>query len=230
MSLTRLVVLANSWKHGDWCLAGIDLDTGKWVRPVTTLNDGRVPKDTMKLDGCFPALLDVLEIPLDATGPDYDFESENRTILPGPWRHKGTLRPEDLRRFVQRPPCILHNHNKYVTPEEMRQKPFEDRVTLQLIRVERLGIRDARRSPTDKHLWKGIVPSGGRPLEATITDPILHGRLDRCMGPPRTPCLVTMSLSMPHKPAHWPADARPAYWKLIAGVIELPGPEPRKPE
>ena len=92
MTITRIVVLANSWKHHDWCLAGIDLDTGKWVRPVTSLDDGRVPKTSMKLDGYFPALLDVLEIPLDSTGPDFGFESENRTILPGRWyrRDRGT--------------------------------------------------------------------------------------------------------------------------------------------
>ncbi len=222
MSLTRIVVLANSWKHHDWCIAGIDLDTGKWVRPVTDLDDGRVPRTAMKLDGCFPALLDVLEIPLAPTGPDYDFESENRSILPGPWRHDGALRPQDLHRYIERPPCILHNHNRYVTPAEMQQKPFAERITLQLIHVDRLRIRDARQNPAGRHIWKGIVPSGGRCLEANITDPILHGRLDRCEGPPPGPCLVTMSLSMPHKPSHWPSDAKPAYWKLIAGVIELP--------
>jgi len=85
MSTTRIVVLANSWKHQDWCLAGIDLDTGKWVRPVTGLDDGRVPEKSMKLDGYFPKLLDILEIPLDSTGPDFCFESENRIILPGRW-------------------------------------------------------------------------------------------------------------------------------------------------
>ncbi len=222
MSLTRIVVLANSWKHHDWCIAGIDLDTGKWVRPVTDLDDGRVPRTAMKLDGCFPALLDVLEIPLAPTGPDYDFESENRSILPGVWRHKGALSAQDLHRYVERPPCILHNHNRYVTCEEMQHKPFGERITLQLIRVDRLRIRDARRNPAGRHIWKGIVPSGGRWLEANITDPMLHGRLDRCEGPPPGPCLVTMSLSMPHKPPHWPADAKPAYWKLIAGVVELP--------
>ena len=229
MNLTRLVVLANSWKHGDWCIAGIDLDTGKWVRPVTNLNDGRVPRNAMKLDCYFPALLDIIDIPLAPTGPDYDFECENRSILPGPWHHRGALAPRDLRNFVERPPCVLHNHTKYVTPEEMLQKPFNDRVTLQLIYVKRLGIRDARRNPTDKHIWKGIVPSGGRPLEANITDPILHGRLDRGEGPPTGPCLVTMSLGMPYKPPHWPPDAKPGHWKLIAGVIDITQPASSAP-
>ena len=85
MTMMRIVVLANSWKHHDWCLAGIDLDTGKWVRPVTGLDDGRIPQTAMKLGGYFPELLDVLEIPLDSTGPDFGFESENRTILSGLW-------------------------------------------------------------------------------------------------------------------------------------------------
>ncbi|MBE0537560.1 MAG: hypothetical protein IH624_17990 [Phycisphaerae bacterium] len=230
MSLTRIVVLANSWKHHDWCIAGIDLDTGKWVRPVTNLNDGRVPKTAMKLDGYFPALLDVLDIPLHSTGPNYDFESENRTILSGPWRHNGRLRPEHMHQYIQRPGYILHNHNKYVTPEEMRQKPFEERITLQLIQVDRLRVRDTRRNATDKHNWKGIIPTGQRDLEVNITDPILHGKLDRGEGPPTTPCLVTMSLGMPYKPPHWPADALPAHWILIAGVIEIAPGQRSRPE
>jgi hypothetical protein len=89
MNLTRIIVLANSLKHGDSCLAGLDISTRKWVRPVTNLDDGRVRRSDMKIGTHSPQLLDILDIPLDATGPDFGFESENRTILPGQWHLRG---------------------------------------------------------------------------------------------------------------------------------------------
>jgi hypothetical protein len=220
MTTTSIVVLANSWKHHDWCLAGIDLDTGKWVRPVTDLDDGRIPQTAMKLGGYFPKLLDILEIPLDATGPDFDFESENRGILPGRWYQRGKMTPEDIKKYAIKPHYVLHNHKKYVTPRELCKKAFEKRVTLQLIYIDNFEVRDTRTKHTDKHSWKGVISSGGRELEVGITDSIYFQKLNKGHKPSPS-CLLTMSLGMPHKPPDWGEDEEPVCWKLIAGVIEL---------
>jgi len=220
MSTTRIVVLANSWKHQDWCLAGIDLNTGKWVRPVTNLDDGRVPQETMKLGGYFPKLLDVLEIPLDSTGPDFGFESENKTILPGRWHLKGKLAPNDIDKYAKQPYYVLHNKNKYVTLKELQQKPFEKRVTLQLLRVDNFKVRDVRRKTTDKYNWYGAILSGRRELEVKITDPVFFEMLNRGHKPSSS-CFLIMSLGMPYKPPDWVEDDEPACWKLISGVIEI---------
>ena len=220
MSMTRIVVLADSWKHQDWCIAGIDLDTGRWVRPVTDLDDGRVPIKSMKLGGYFPELLDVLEIPLDSAGLDFGFESENRTILPGRWYLCDKMMPEDIEKYAKRPYYVLHNRRKYVTPAELLQKSFEKRVTLQLIHVDNFKVRDARKEPTDKPNWNGEILSGRRKLEVKITDPVFFERLNSGHKPSPS-CFLTMSLSMPYKPSGWDEDEEPACWKLIAGVIEL---------
>jgi hypothetical protein len=220
MTMTRIVVLANSWKHHDWCLAGIDLDTGKWVRPVTNLDDGRIPKKYMRLGGHFPELLDVLEIPLHSTGPDFGFESENRTILQGRWLLRNRMTPKDLENYAQRTRYVLHNRGKYVTTRELQRKPFAMRVTLQLIRVDNFIVRDARRETTDKHNWKGTILSGGRKLDVGITDPVFIERLNSDCKPSPS-CFLTISLTMPYKPPDWDEDEEPVCWKLIAGVIEL---------
>lgn len=219
-TLTRIIVLANSLKHGDSCLAGIEINTGKWVRPVTDLEDGRVRRSHMKLGCHIPGVLDILDIPLDVTGPDFDFESENRTILTGRWYVRGRASPHDLLRYAKRPHYILHNHRKYVTIEEMKQKPLPKRMTLQLIQVDDFTTRDTRGLSTEKHDWKGIVSSGGRVLDLPITDPAFCGKLNTGHRPSKS-CLLAMSLSMPHRPPDWGADEAPVCWKLIAGVIEL---------
>lgn len=50
----RIICLANSFKHTERCIAGIDLETGKCVRPVSDLDDGRVPKKVRLIDGKEP--------------------------------------------------------------------------------------------------------------------------------------------------------------------------------
>ena len=51
---TRIICLANSFKHTERCIAGIDLVTGKCVRPVSDLDDGRVPQKIRLIDGKEP--------------------------------------------------------------------------------------------------------------------------------------------------------------------------------
>ena len=63
--MATLICLANSWKYGERCIAGIDIHTGQWVRPVCDrFPDGQVPADIRLIDGDEPALLDILSIPL----------------------------------------------------------------------------------------------------------------------------------------------------------------------
>ncbi len=103
----------------------------------------------------------------------------------------------------------------------MQAKPFEERSTLQLIYSDTFRVRDGRKSTADKHNWKGIITSGGQELEVGITDPSFSLKLDTG-DKPLPSCLLTMSLSMPYKPANWGADREAVFWKLIAGVIEVP--------
>jgi len=209
-------VLANSWKHHDYCIAGIDLATGKWVRPVTKLNDGRVPLVEMKLKGRIPALLDIIDIPLDTSGPDFGFESENRWILPGEWRHVSVETPETVSRYVSQPTQILHSNARTVSPDVLKALPFEKRATLQLVRIENFAVRDSWN--LGKRRWSGRLASGGKEFDATISDPVFHAKLNEGHKP-ASRCFLTLSLSMPFSSS---TGAPPVCWKLIAGVIELP--------
>lgn len=221
MTGTRLVVLANSWKHSDWCIAGIDLDTGAWVRPVTQLPDGRVPKSAMKLKGYFPKLLDIIELPLAPTGPDYGFEKENRTILPGQWTHCGKMSPADLQAYANAADCcILHNAENLVSLDVLQGKPPEERHSLQLIHAYDFQARAAQKRTNGEKTWQGVFTSNNRKMAIRITDPVFIGKVTAGYKPAKT-CLITMSLSMPYKPPDWNDDVSPACWKLIAGVIEL---------
>ncbi len=66
MSYTKTIFcLAASRKHGGYCFAGKDIETGEWIRPVSNR-----PKEEISVvecttpDGTQAKLLDILEIPL----------------------------------------------------------------------------------------------------------------------------------------------------------------------
>lgn len=144
-SLTRIICLANSWKHRDRCIAGINPTTGQWIRPVSDLPpDGRVSSEMRLIGRTEPALLDIIEIPLAKTGPDFGFESENYSILPGVWRRVGKVMPKNALNYCSSDRYILHNYNKYVTVPFLQSLPFHQRRTLQLIHALELSVESQK--------------------------------------------------------------------------------------
>ena len=215
-----VICLANSRKHGAFCFAGIDSESGKWVRPVSQLDDGRVERAAMTDDGTLPGLCDIVEIPLDKTGPDFGFESENFSILPGQWRVKGRLEPAQLLGFCAGDRYILHNGDSHVTVEYLKSLPFELRRTLQLVEAFNFEAFSTGASAQGGNKWNGsFISLSGERLCARITDPALVEKLERgyCPG---GHCLVTVGLSMPYTPERWNREGEPC-WKLIAGVVEM---------
>jgi hypothetical protein len=217
-SLRKIICLANSWKLKERCIAGIDRETGQWIRPVCDSlypKDGRIP-DTVRLINCQePKLLDILEIPLDNQGNDFGFEPENRSVLPGQWKRLGTAEVRDLYKYYRDFDYILHNCAKYVYPSFLNQLNPDCRHTLQLVRTKSFRI-----SGHYNH-WRGTVEStNGCYLDrAKITDPVLLKKLDLGHQPSNS-CWVTVSLSLPWLPPDWEEGEAPC-WKLIAGVIEV---------
>jgi hypothetical protein len=221
-SLKRIVCLANSWKLEERCIAGIDLLTGKWVRPVCEdlyPEDGRVPKSIRLVGVREPELLDILEIPLADTGNNFDFECENLSILAGEWKYLGKAQPLDLLKYCGNFTQILHNESKYVNPSYLRKRPSPQRRTLQLVQVEDFTV-EQRTSSKGKAEWRGTIQTvNGQSLAgAKITDPVFVERLNTGYCPEST-YLVTVSLSIPWAPPEW--DGEHPCWKLIAGVIDV---------
>lgn len=223
-SLTRVICLANSWKRKERCIAGINPLTGKWIRPISNLPDGQVPKAIRLIDNWRePALLDILEIPLAKTGDNFGFESENREILPGKWRCAGKIDPNQLLKYCRPIPYILHNDLRYVTLDYLQSLPETERCTLQLVKVIDFSIKSLGQRFEGGEKWEGtLITDKGQKLTATITDPVFIRRLELDYQPPAS-CLVTVSLSMPWRPLDWEGET--PCWKLIAGVMELPSAE-----
>lgn len=223
-SLKKIICLANSWKKGERCIAGIDLDTGKWVRPVCDdlyPQDGRIPQSIRLINSKEPNLLDILEIPLANTGNNFGFESENLSVLAGQWKCSAQARTEDLPKYCHNSTSILHNGRKYVYPSDLQRLPFAERRTLQLVHVESFSAEESINSE-GKPEWRGSIHSvNGHTLKgAKITDPVFVKKLNAgYQALTINNCFVTVSLSLPWAHENWEGEA--PCWKLIAGVIEI---------
>lgn len=226
-SLRKIVCLANSRKNGERCIAGIDLDSGKWVRPVYEMgryaNDGRIPIGVRLIKGREPELLDIIEIPLSHTGNNFGFECENQSILPGEWRYLGKAQAADLLEHCSQSQHILHSSGRSVSPDYLKAQPFGQRRTLELVHAHNFSAYKSRWSG-----WQGTFSSDDiSQFDAKITDPDLTRKLEGGCSPGNE-CLLTISLSMPFSPG---GSSEPLCWKLIAGVIEMvskPQPLPKR--
>lgn len=214
--MAQIICLANSKKEGERCIAGVDVQTGEWIRPVSSREDGAITSEMRLIDGREPQLLDILDILLEISGPDEGFQPENRLLRNGPWKRIGRIKPEDLLEYCEKDPLILHNRLDYV--------PFRYFSTMPRIRWKSLQLVHNKRVVFRSGTWRGRVRwrasfRYGRlfpRLDLRITDPVILRRLSDGEQL-NSDCILAISLAMPWSPNS--ATAKRCY-KLIAGVVE----------
>ena len=80
MAVKTIVCLATSRKSGGRCIAGKELTSAKWVRPVSGRDTEEISEEEQKYeDGSLPKLLDILKIPIKIHKPNL-FQTENYLI------------------------------------------------------------------------------------------------------------------------------------------------------
>lgn len=77
---TKLLCLANSIKYGGRCVAGLDVETGKWIRPVSERKHGELHDRH-----CDPNVLDIFRVKLAEHVPE-PHQPENWLLADGSWQ------------------------------------------------------------------------------------------------------------------------------------------------
>jgi putative nucleic acid modification protein with dual OB domain len=213
--MTQIAILANSKRPDGQCLAGIDLETGRWVRPVPNSGDG-IPVQRCFVNRRFIALRDILELDLIQPRAIVEFQAENQTIRNWNWRVNGRMSMSALEDFIDDSAPVLHTHNDRVAPSVLRALPPAEWKSLQLIRPRQLEF--ARHFHEENRWVAEFKDAAGNLYSLRITDPIITRRLEA--GEKITQdCLLTVSLTKP-----WTNDPNvrpPMCYKLVAAVMEL---------
>ena len=209
--MAELIILANSFRLGGYCMAGIDSRTGEWVRPVP--RDGRraIPKSVAEKI----SLLDVVEIPLATDRPRDRYQMENRFIESWDWEVVGHAPPKEIIGYCESSTMVLHSHNDYVEPDHFESLPFEQWKSLQLIRT---NVNFSMDTYKPGH-WRASFRDGeGHFLYLKVTDSMIVVKLNNGANI-RSDSILTISLTGPWAP---PGGSQPERcYKLVAGVIDL---------
>ena len=215
--MARVVCLANSYKHGERCIAGKLLETGAWVRPVSDMGHGEIPWKARLVDCREPQLLDILDIPLEREGPDYGCQPENRLLAPGPWLKAGRVAAGEILKYVDEPAerPLFYNYVDRVPMTTFRRIPPDCRRSLQLVHCDHADFHRDARKPED---WRVTFEyRGAEYADLKVTDPaalVRLGRKERLDGP----FVLTVSLGMPFRPTN---TSKEYCFKLVAGVVRL---------
>jgi len=206
----RIVCLANSRMEGDRCVAGKDIESGNWIRPVNKPGAGLSGDERQYVDGNDPKLLDVIEVSLVIPYPHYH-HSENWLIdSSSHFKRKGRIDYSDLDNLADDPEDL------WGTDSDIDRVPL-DRIrncssSLYLIRAQDMVLDVKEKNYGEKQV-RGKFTYHKTIYNLGVTDPKIEASYKEkpkgmySIGE----CYVTVSLAE--------NPFRKSYYKLIAAII-----------
>ncbi len=217
-----IVVLANSNKNRHRCVAGIEVTSGEWVRPVSNRGQGELSDSEASVilsnGKTRPTRVgDIVEVELGKSA-ETRWHPEDRYLI-GHMRLKTTMSlpslTEYLRPHISNTLAILGDFQDRIAVEEVPAR--SDHRSLQLSKFPELRCYWKSVSPGSRPQLRGVFSVAGKDLDLPVTDSALIASsqaLTRSFSI-NSP-LLTVSLGSPFRPMH--AD-RDYCYKLIAAVI-----------
>jgi hypothetical protein len=163
-----IVLFALSWREGGICVAGKDLKTKKWIRPVTAA--GPVPADQTAGFN----LLDIVEIEIGKSLPVHH-QSENYALNSKTWAKKTAISKTDIQPYLDSPANLWDTKDSKgqdsITPQEIIKAGIQR--SLYLISLDEMTVSTEEKEYNGKKSKKlyGIFIYNGVNYKLRITDP-----------------------------------------------------------
>lgn len=173
-----MVCLANSYKHGGRCVAGICIDDGTWLRLRGRAEDGALDASEYCLDdGSEVRLLDVFAVDLHYALRS-DCHPEDWQIAPVRWRLiERPASPARWRRVMDsadKATTILRGYRDRMTTDEIRAKPLQSSLVLVCPAALWWWIREER----GQRRYRAIFHRNHVTYDFAVTDPRWLERLN----------------------------------------------------
>ena len=174
-----VILLAKSYKHHNYCVAGIDRMTGEWIRFVSdnaTIQHAISQEDMACENGTIPDVMDIVNVRCLSYSPS-EHQSENYLIDPKYyWNKVGTATAAEVLAVhpPERFPALFYNTGKTVTDEEIQALPMTKRRSLSLIQPSNVFI-NIKLWPgnSNKKLTANFDYEGTTYKYINITDPVI---------------------------------------------------------
>lgn len=203
MSYKRLIIMTKSSKYEGSCVAGIDLETGKWVRLVTDNEEthGAVEwKDMYYGDGSRVDILDVADVPVKEACPT---ESQPENIYLDTSTRMKYVRPAGMREVFCLHPCEKHtflygNTAPYATPRNRTYGKWG--YSLALVHVTDVKIVKKENSAGAQKTKMNFEYNGNHYEDISVTDPELYDIEEGTVFPE---AVLVVSIGAPYLERHY---------------------------
>lgn len=213
-----IVLLACSDKYQNYCVAGIDINNGAWVRIVSeneNISEAVTVEDMRYQDGNLPKLLDIIRIPFLKYKPNY-YQVENYLLDDKKyWIKIGQIDALSVQKFASiGPEYLFYNTEKSVASEYIAQLDESTKYSLIAIIPNELTVR-VKHWPEGKKVDMSFKYNGRWYRYLKVTDP---GFKEEYLKYPEgnyqlgDNVLLVISLGENYKNVHY---------KLISGVIRF---------
>ena len=209
-----MVILAKSYKQGGYCVAGMNLFNGEWIRLVSSRNhDNAISKYSM--DSRNINCLDIVDVDLIESIP-LSCQKENFLIYEGTGIIKtGKLDLENVVNEINldKPNYIFVNNHKYITDAEVKKLAR----SLLFVKVSDFRVTARRNSEIEKPKFKcSFCYNDTNYFNLSLTDPNFCS-LDKVGKLIKSAALV---ISLPSK-----AYDDGAFYKFVSSVFPLEAKE-----
>lgn len=217
-----IVCLANSYKHGGRCIAGIALEDGRWVRLLGKAPDGALdPSEYVLDDGSEPRLLDVIQVELHFALPS-DSHPEDWRIAPVPWqlveRPAKAAQWQRLTGAADKANTILRGYRDRMASGEVQSKPLVSSLVLVCPSEIHWWVREERGKRRNRALFQRHHVT----YDLAVTDPhwleqlnLLPAGIYPHASLASKPEDTWLTISLSEEYFGW-------HYKLVAGVIVPP--------
>ena len=212
--MVQLICLANSLRPDGRCIAGIDRQTGLWIRPVSRTGDA-IPAWRCFVGGRFLSLMHIVELDLVCPRATPRYQRENRIIRSWNWHVRDRVNRSVIGGLVENAVPILHIDTDRVDPHLLEGLDPRKWTSLQLVRP--IGLTFERDHWTPQRWRATFRDSRSNGYSLKITDPEVTRKLEAGKRVD-SKSLLTISLTKPWSPD--PSTKPAMCYKLVAAVVE----------
>lgn len=172
----EIIIFANSVKKHQYCVAGKDIHTKEWIRPVSEAEEKEITTDQCTCDNSQEPvkLLQVININLSKHDP-LENQPENYLISDKKWSLSSSINREDAESYLDKPLDLWldgKSQNDRVEYNLIKSNEIQITQSLYLIEVKEIHIYWKDRSQWDQNPQRrGMFEYNNIKYDLAITDP-----------------------------------------------------------